>query len=88
MAKHILVKTKAEAEALKERLANGEPFARLARRFSMCPSRKRDGDLGEIYPGQLVRPIEQVIFKKALLQVHGPIKTQFGYHLVVVYFRN
>nr|WP_238701115.1 peptidylprolyl isomerase [Mariprofundus erugo] len=88
MAKHILVKTKAEAEVLKERLANGEPFARLARRFSMCPSRKRDGDLGEIYPGQLVRPIEQVIFKKALLQVHGPIKTQFGYHLVVVYFRN
>lgn len=88
MAKHILVKTKAEAEALQVRLANGEPFAKLARKHSLCPSRKRDGDLGEIYPGQLVRPIEQVIFKKALLKVHGPIKTQFGYHLVVVYFRN
>ncbi len=88
MAKHILVKTKDEAEQLKQRLARGEPFARLAKRYSLCPSKKRDGDLGEIFPGQLVKPIEQVIFNKELLKVHGPIKTQFGYHLVVVYFRN
>lgn len=88
MAKHILVKTKDEAERLKQRLADGEPFAKLARKYSICPSRKRDGDLGEIYPGQLVKPIENVIFKKPLLKVHGPIKTKFGYHLVVVYFRN
>jgi len=88
MAKHILVKTKPEAELLKQRLANGEPFAKLARKYSTCPSRKRDGDLGEIFPGQLVKPMENVIFKKPLLKVHGPVKTQFGYHLVVVYFRS
>jgi len=88
MAKHILVKTKEEAEQLKQRLANGEDFGKLARKFSTCPSRKRDGDLGEIYPGQLVKPIENVIFKKPLYKVHGPVKTKFGYHLVVVYFRN
>jgi len=88
MAKHILVKTKTEAEKLKQQLANGEEFGKLARKYSTCPSRKRDGDLGEIYPGQLVKPIEDVIFKKALQKVHGPIKSRFGFHLVVVYFRS
>ena len=88
MAKHILVKTRGEAEQLKQRLARGEEFGKLARKYSICPSKKRDGDLGEIYPGQLVKPIEDVVFKKPLLKVHGPIKTKFGYHLVVVYFRN
>jgi len=88
MAKHILVKTKDEAEQLKQRLVRGEAFGKLARKYSLCNSKKRDGDLGEIYPGQLVKPIEDVIFKKLLLKVHGPIKSKFGYHLVVVYFRS
>jgi len=88
MAKHILVKTRPEADKLKQRLDNGEDFARLARKYSICPSRKRDGDLGEVYPGQLVKPIENVVFRKPLGKVHGPVKSRFGYHLVVVYFRN
>lgn len=88
MAKHILVKTKLEAEKLKTRLDKGEDFAQLAKKYSTCPSKKRDGDLGEVYPGQLVKPVESVIFKKPLSKVHGPIKSRFGYHLVVVYFRN
>jgi len=88
MAKHILVKTKDEAEKLKLQLSKGEDFGKLAKKHSLCPSRKREGDLGEVYPGQLVKPVEQVIFKKPLSKVHGPIKTRFGYHLVVVYFRS
>lgn len=88
MAKHILVKTKLEAEKLKARLDKGEDFAQLAKKYSTCPSKKRDGDLGEVYPGQLVKPIENVIFKRPLSKVHGPIKSRFGYHLVVVYFRS
>ncbi len=88
MAKHILVKTKLEAEKLKARIDKGEDFGKLARKHSTCPSKKRDGDLGEVYPGQLVKPIENIIFKKPLSKVHGPIKSSFGYHLVVVYFRN
>jgi len=88
MAKHILIKTKPEAEKLKARLDKGEDFGKLARKYSTCPSKKRDGDLGEIYPGQLVKPIENVIFKKPLSKVHGPIKSRFGYHLIDVYFRS
>jgi len=83
MAKHILVKTKSEAEKLRTRLDHGEDFAKLARKYSTCPSKKRGGDLGEVYPGQLVKPVESIIFKKPLSKVHGPIKSRFGYHLGV-----
>jgi peptidyl-prolyl cis-trans isomerase C len=88
MARHILVKTEAEAASLKKRIAAGEAFDVLARKHSTCPSGKRGGDLGEVRPGQMVRVIDQVIFKKPLREVHGPVKSQFGYHLVQVFFRD
>ena len=87
MARHILVKTEAEAAALKKRIAAGEAFDLLARKHSTCASGKRGGDLGEVRPGQMVRAVDQVIFKKPLREVHGPIKSQFGYHLIQVFFR-
>ncbi|MBD1553880.1 peptidylprolyl isomerase [Pseudomonas typographi] len=86
-ARHILVKTAEQAEALKQRLANGEAFDVLARKHSLCPSAKRGGDLGEVRPGQMVAVIDRVIFKKPLRTVHGPVKSTFGYHLVQVFFR-
>ena len=88
MARHILVKTEAEAAQLKQRLAKGEDFAALARKHSTCASGKRGGDLGEVRPGQMVRSIDQVIFKKPLRTVHGPIKSKFGYHLVQTFYRD
>lgn len=88
MARHILVKTEAEATRLKQRLAKGEDFADLARRHSLCPSAKRGGDLGEVRPGQLVRAVDQVIFRQSLRDIHGPVKTSFGYHLVQTFYRD
>nr|WP_278248855.1 peptidylprolyl isomerase [Stutzerimonas kirkiae] len=87
MARHILVKTEAEAQQLKQRLLNGEAFDVLARKHSTCPSGKKGGDLGEVRPGQMVRSIDQAIFKKPLREIHGPIKSQFGYHLLQVFYR-
>jgi peptidyl-prolyl cis-trans isomerase C len=87
MARHILVKTEAEAQALKQRIAAGEAFELLARKHSICPSGKRGGDLGEVRPGQLVRSVDQVIFRKPLREVHGPVKSSFGFHLIQVFFR-
>lgn len=87
MARHILVKTKDEAENIKQRLAKGEDFAKLAKKHSTCNSAKRGGDLGEVKPGQMVKAIDNVIFKKPTNKIHGPIKSPFGYHLVEVYFR-
>jgi len=87
MARHILVKTKEEAEKLRQRLANGEDFDQLAKKFSTCPSAKKGGDLGEVKPGQMVKSIDSVIFKRPVNKVQGPIKSKFGFHLVLVYFR-
>lgn len=88
MARHILVKTEDEAKALKERIAKGAAFDVLAKKHSICPSGKRGGDLGEVRPGQMVRVVDQVIFKKPVREVHGPVKSQFGYHLIQVVFRD
>lgn len=88
LARHILVKTKEEAEQLKQRLVKGDDFGKLAKKHSTCKSGRRGGDLGEVRPGQMVKVIDQVIFKKPILTVHGPIKTQFGFHLVQVVFRD
>ncbi len=88
MARHILLKSKDEAEKVKQLLANGEDFAKLAKRYSSCNSAKKGGDLGEVRPGQMVKPIDNVIFKTPTNEVHGPVKSQFGYHLVEVYFRD
>ena len=88
LARHILVKTSQEAEVLKQRLSKGEDFAKLAKKHSTCNSAKRGGDLGEVRPGQMVKSIDNVIFKKPTNKVHGPIKSQFGFHLVEVMFRD
>ena len=87
-ARHILVKTAEEAERIKQSLAKGEAFDVLARKHSICPSGKRGGDLGEVRPGQMVPVIDQIIFKKPLRTVHGPVKSKFGYHLVQVFYRD
>jgi len=88
MARHILLKTEAQASQLKKCIAAGEAFDLLAKKHSTCPSGKRGGDLGEVRPGQMVHAIDQVIFKKALNEIHGPIKSSFGYHLVQVFYRD
>ena len=81
-ARHILVKTKEEAERLKRQLAGGADFANLAKKHSQCPSAKKGGDLGEFSPGKMLKAFDNVVFKKALLTVHGPVTTKFGYHLI------
>lgn len=86
-ALHILVKTRAECEALKQKLAKGASFAELAKHHSLCPSGKRGGDLGEFRRGQMVPTFDKAVFSGEVLTVLGPIKTQFGYHLIKVLYR-
>ncbi|EDM26301.1 peptidyl-prolyl cis-trans isomerase precursor (PPIase) (Rotamase) [Lentisphaera araneosa HTCC2155] len=88
MARHILVKQKRDAEEILEKLKSGADFAKFARKYSTCNSAKRGGDLGELRPGQLVPAINQIVFKKELNVIHGPVKSKFGFHLVEVYYRD
>ncbi|OEY69134.1 peptidylprolyl isomerase [Rheinheimera salexigens] len=87
-ALHILVKTQAEAEKLKQQLAKGADFGKLAKQHSTCPSGKKGGDLGEFSKGQMVKAFDDVVFKKPVLEVHGPVKTQFGFHLIKTLYRS
>ena len=86
-ARHILVKTKEQAEQIKQQLAKGADFGKLAKKFSTCPSAKRGGDLGEFQRGQMVKAFDDVVFKKEVLVIQGPIKTKFGFHLIQTIYR-
>lgn len=84
-ARHILVGTKEKAEELKLKLDEGEEFSELAREHSECPSKKRGGDLGWFGKGAMVRPFEVAAFSAKEGEVVGPVKTEFGWHLIYVY---
>ncbi len=83
-ARHILVNTEAEALQLKEQIEGGADFAELAKKHSSCPSSRDGGNLGSFGPGQMVPEFDQVVFSAPVGVVQGPVKTQFGMHLVEV----
>ncbi len=83
-ASHILVKTQAECENIKKQIEEGADFAEMARQHSSCPSSKQGGALGEFGPGEMVPEFDRVVFSGEVGKVMGPVKTQFGYHLVQV----
>ena len=83
-ARHILVSTEEECQALKDQIEGGADFADLAKEHSSCPSGKEGGDLGEFGPGQMVPEFDSVVFSAERGVVQGPVKTQFGYHLLEV----
>ena len=85
-ASHILMKDEAALNTVKDQIAGGASFADMAKEHSTCPSGKSGGDLGSFGPGQMVKEFNDVVFGDdyAVGDVHGPIKTQFGYHLILI----
>ena len=83
-ARHILVNTEAECLELKSQIDGGADFAEIAKEHSKCPSGKAGGELGTFSQGQMVPEFDQVVFNEEVGKVHGPIKTQFGFHLVEI----
>lgn len=83
-ARHILVPTATQAEEIKKQIAEGADFAEMARQHSTCPSGRQGGDLGEFSPGQMVKEFNDVCFNDEVGVVHGPVETQFGFHLIEV----
>ncbi len=84
-ARHILVKEEFEAKDLVKSLGEGKTFQDLAKSFSQCPSSKEGGDLGEFGRGSMVAPFEEAAFALKVGEVSGPVRTQFGYHLIQRY---
>lgn len=83
-ARHILVDTEEQCLALKNQIESGSDFAEIAQEHSNCPSKMQGGALGSFGRGQMVQEFEEVVFSAELNKVQGPVKTQFGYHLVEV----
>jgi peptidyl-prolyl cis-trans isomerase C len=83
-ARHILVDSEEKCEGLKKEITGGADFADLAREHSSCPSGQQGGDLGEFGPGMMVKEFDEVVFSADVNSIQGPVKTQFGYHLLEV----
>lgn len=87
-ARHILVDTEEKCQELKAAIEGGRDFAEVAKEHSSCPSGANGGALGEFSRGQMVPEFDQVVFSEELNKVHGPVKTQFGYHLLEITARS
>jgi peptidyl-prolyl cis-trans isomerase C len=88
-AKHILTDSEEKCIAVLESITSGDKtFEDAAKESSTCPSRERGGDLGEFGKGQMVKEFEDAAFSAEIGTVIGPVKTQFGYHLIKVEHKN
>ena len=83
-AKHILVDEEAMAQKIAGELEEGKAFEEAAREYSTCPSKENGGDLGYFGRGQMVPEFEKAAFEGAVGELIGPVKTQFGYHLIQI----
>ncbi|HEY5665389.1 MAG TPA: peptidylprolyl isomerase [Gammaproteobacteria bacterium] len=87
-ARHILVDSEENCQALKSEIDAGADFGDIARQHSTCPSGKQGGDLGSFGPGMMVPEFDKVVFSAEVGSVQGPVQTQFGYHLIEVTSRD
>jgi peptidyl-prolyl cis-trans isomerase C len=83
-AAHILVNSEKDAQNILARLEKGESFEALAKRFSKCPSKSKGGNLGWFGKGDMVPEFEKACFEGKKGDIVGPIKTQFGYHIIMI----
>lgn len=88
-ARHILVEDEQVCKDLKQQILDGDTtFEDAAKSYSQCPSGEEGGALGTFGEGQMVPEFDKVVFNDEVGVVHGPVKTQFGYHLLEVTKRN
>lgn len=83
-ASHILVNSEKDAKEILAKINAGENFELLAKKHSACPSGKSGGDLGWFGRGMMVKEFEDAAFSAKDGDIVGPVKTQFGYHIIRV----
>ena len=80
--RHILVKSKAEADDIHAQLENGGNFAKLAKQFSEDPASKNEGGKFTAQKGATVAPFDRTAFELRTGELSEPVKTQFGWHII------
>jgi peptidyl-prolyl cis-trans isomerase C len=84
-ARHVLVETEDAAKALLKRIKGGEDFAKIAKEASKDPgSGAEGGDLGYFTKDRMVPEFAEAAFGAKVGDVVGPIKSQFGFHVIKV----
>ncbi|MDR1168236.1 MAG: peptidyl-prolyl cis-trans isomerase [Heliobacteriaceae bacterium] len=83
-ARHILVKSQEQAVQIKKAIDDGGSFGYYAKNYSICPSGQSGGNLGYFQRGQMVKPFEDAAFSLPAGKVSEPVKTDFGWHLIIV----
>lgn len=83
-ARHILVEKEEDALRIQKEIEEGLSFSDAAMKYSTCPSNQQGGNLGEFSKGMMVPEFEKAAFEAEIGKVAGPVKTQFGYHLILV----
>lgn len=86
-ARHILVESEERCQELIDQINKGADFVELAQANSLCPSKAKGGDLGTFSPGKMVKEFDEVVFSADVGVIYGPVKTEFGYHLLEVTYR-
>ena len=87
-ARHILLNSEKLAKKLKKEIIKDEiTFEKAAKKYSKCPSKKSGGNLGTFSKGEMVKEFDSIVFSKDLHRIHGPIKTEFGFHLIEILAR-
>ena len=81
---HILVKTREQAEQIRQEIMNGRNFSAAAQEYSFCPSAAEGGDLGYFSRGMMVPAFDNAAFNLPIGEVSQPIETEFGWHLILV----
>jgi len=81
-ASHILVEREPLAYDILSQVRSGGDFALLAKKHSTCPSKHKGGDLGHFGRGSMVKPFEDAAFALQPGQIGGPVKSEFGFHII------
>jgi peptidyl-prolyl cis-trans isomerase C len=81
-ARHIVVKSQAEAEAVLGRLRRSADFAQMARANNIDSTRETGGELGWVARGVMVASFEKVLFGLEVGEISGVVQTPFGFHVV------
>lgn len=83
-ASHILLDSEEDSNNIMNKINNGMSFEDAALKYSKCPSKDNNGDLGYFTKGKMVKEFEDAAFEMEIGEIRSNVKTQFGFHIIKI----